>query len=203
MHSYDLDVFINCPFDDGYSELFDAILFAVYSCGFRPRCALEVEDSSDIRIRKIEKIIEECRFGIHDISRTDLDETNELPRFNMPLELGIFLGAKSFGSSKQKLKSALIFDIEEYRYQKFLSDISGQDIRAHSNCPKVLIRKVRNMLNSFGQAHNLPGATSIIRSYESFQENLPHLRSRLALEQEDVTYADQTRLIEQWLKVVG
>lgn len=38
---YDLNVFINCPFDKDYAPLFDAILFAIYKCGFRPRCAME------------------------------------------------------------------------------------------------------------------------------------------------------------------
>ncbi|SMF96148.1 hypothetical protein SAMN02949497_3533 [Methylomagnum ishizawai] len=27
---YDLNVFINCPFDPDYAPLFDAILFAIY-----------------------------------------------------------------------------------------------------------------------------------------------------------------------------
>ncbi len=49
-----------------------------------------------------------------------------LPRFNMPLELGIFLGAKRFGSQKQKQKNGLILDREKYRYQSFCSDIAGQ-----------------------------------------------------------------------------
>jgi hypothetical protein len=126
---YDYNVFINCPFDDHYSHLFDAILFAIYECGFRPRCALEVDNAGDIRMEKICKIISECRFGIHDISRTELDPTNNLPRFNMPLELGLFLGAKKFGSKQQKDKIIIIFDKEQYRYQKYLSDIAGQELK--------------------------------------------------------------------------
>ena len=49
----------------------------------------------------------------------------------MPLELGLFLGAKRFGRGEQKSKTCLILDVERYRYQKFISDISGQDIAAH------------------------------------------------------------------------
>jgi hypothetical protein len=87
-----VDVFINCPFDDDYRALFRAIIFAVIACGFRARCALEISDAATARIEKIYKIISECGYGVHDISRTELDEVNQLPRFNMPLELGIFLG---------------------------------------------------------------------------------------------------------------
>ena len=49
-------------------------------------------------------MIADCRYGIHDISRTELDRDSGLPRFNMPLELGIFLGAKRFGAEEQKRK---------------------------------------------------------------------------------------------------
>lgn len=129
--TYDAGVFVNCPFDDGYKPLFNATVFAVLDCGFEPRCALQVYDSGQVRIDKIMELIEGCRFGIHDISRTELDPVNGLPQFNMPLELGIFLGAQRFGSGKHREKNCLVLDREPYRYQKFISDIAGQDIAAH------------------------------------------------------------------------
>lgn len=198
--AYDLNVFINCPFDQDYAPLFDAILFAIYKCGFRPRCAMEVDDAGDIRIEKINKIISECRFGIHDISRTELDAAHQLPRFNMPLELGIFLGAKKFGSAKQKTKICIIFDKEKYRYQKYISDIAGQDIKAHGNQPETLIKSLRNALNAANLNGHIAGATAIIESYNQFQAKLPDLMKELHLQDEDVTYADKTQMIEQWLK---
>lgn len=81
------NVFINCPFDEEYKPIFYSIVFAVFDCGFNPRCALEVIDAAQVRIDKINNIIEECTFGFHDISRTELDNEFNLPRFNMPLEL--------------------------------------------------------------------------------------------------------------------
>ena len=95
--NYANQVFINCPFDPQYEAVFDALVFAVFDCGFVARCALEIDDGSQIRIEKIFSIVEQCKFGIHDLSRTDLDQATGLPRFNMPLELGIFLGAKRYG----------------------------------------------------------------------------------------------------------
>jgi len=50
-------VFINCPFDDGYRQLFEATIFSVFDCGYIPRCALEVYDSGQVRIEKIFKLI--------------------------------------------------------------------------------------------------------------------------------------------------
>ena len=51
-HHYNDNVFINCPFDPAYKPLFDATVFAVHDCGFIPRCALEEEDASQVRIEK-------------------------------------------------------------------------------------------------------------------------------------------------------
>src|SRR5207244_972943 len=123
---YEYTVFINCPFDDAYRPLLEAVVFAVHDCGYVARSSLEVTDASQVRIEKITAIIEACRLGIHDISRTEIDPQTQLPRFNMPLELGLFLGAKRFGTGKHKAKTCLILDVERYRYQKFISDIAGQ-----------------------------------------------------------------------------
>lgn len=93
-----------------------AITFAVHDCGFKARCTLEIDDAGRVRIDNILDLIRDCRFGIHDISRTELDETHGLPRFNMPLELGLFLGATRFGEGEQEDKRCLILDRERYRY---------------------------------------------------------------------------------------
>jgi len=58
----------------------------VYTCGYRPRCALEISDSSENRLSKIESIIADSQLGIHDISFTNIDQKTKLPRFNMPFE---------------------------------------------------------------------------------------------------------------------
>jgi hypothetical protein len=96
---YSQNVFINCPFDKEYSSLFDAIVFAVHDMGFRPRCALEARNAGQFRLEKILEIISQCKYSIHDLSRTELDPENRLPRFNMPFELGLDLGCKKFGSA--------------------------------------------------------------------------------------------------------
>jgi len=127
-NEYAQGVFINCPFDSEYKPLFEAIAFAVLACGFRPRCALEIDDSSEVRIDKIFKIIAECKYGIHDISRTEVTSASGLPRFNMPLELGMFLATKRFGAGRQRQKVCLILDSMPYRYQQFISDIAGQEV---------------------------------------------------------------------------
>ncbi len=127
-----------------------ACIFAVLGCGFALCCALQVYDSGKVRIEKIFALIESCRFGIHDISRTELDAATHLPQFNMPLELGIFLGAQRFGAGVHRRKNCLIVDRERYRYQQFISDIPGQDIAAHHNDVAALIATVRDWLPDIG-----------------------------------------------------
>lgn len=120
---YTSNVFVNCPFDDGYKPLLNAMTFAIFDCGFVPRCALEEDNSGNVRFEKIKNIIAACKFGVHDISRTELDDCNGLPRFNMPLELGVFLGAQRFGDANQKKKNTLVLDRVQYRYQELCSKV--------------------------------------------------------------------------------
>src|SRR5258708_37919031 len=110
MTAYEHSVFLNVPFDKNYSRLFDALVFAVYDCGFVVRSALEVEDSGQARVEKILNIIEQSKFGIHDISRAGLDRATGLARFNMPLELGFFLGATRYGSSEERAKRCSVLE---------------------------------------------------------------------------------------------
>lgn len=193
------DVFINCPFDPEYQKLFEALIFTTFACSFRPRSAKEVADDAELRLNKIYSLIEQCRFGIHDISRTELDATNNLPRFNMPLELGIFLGAKRFGNKGQKEKRALIFDFEAYRYMKFLSDIAGADIHIHNNDPQKIMTETRDWLANVSN-RDLPSANKVQILYEKFAVELPAASANLAFDQDNIPYSDFLKMIVAFLK---
>ena len=198
--SYNDNVFLNCPFDSAYNTLFDALVFAIYDCGFIARCALEEEDASQVRIEKIYDIIADCRYGIHDISRTELDERLDLPRFNMPLELGVFLGAKKFGTEEQKRKQCLILDIEQYRYQAFISDIAGQDIKAHNGDAQVVVTAVRNWLRNASGRKTIPSGSVIWGHYQDFLRDLPLMAQGFELQVDELIFNDYTILIAEWLK---
>ena len=197
--SYASSVFLNCPFDEAYRGLREAIVFAVYACGFSPRCSLEESDSGNVRMEKIMGIIAQCKFGIHDISRTELDEHNGLPRFNMPLELGIFLGAKRFGDNGQRQKNCLVMDKERYRFQQFISDIAGQDIRSHNGRPDLAVGEVRAWLNDASQRATIPGQQHIMRRYAAFRSALPAMCRKARLEPDEMTYTDYSWFVARWL----
>jgi len=165
------------------------------------RSTLEVDDGAEVRIEKIQRIIAECRHGIHDISRTDLDTGSGLPRMNMPFELGLFLGAKRYGSGLQRKKMSIIFDREPFRYQTFLSDIAGQDIRSHHNDPAELIRAVRNALATTRHATVvLLSGKLMAQRYALFLGDLPDLCGELQLDPDDLAHRDLVRVVTAWLK---
>jgi hypothetical protein len=192
------DVFINCPFDSDYSPIFRAVVFVIFACSFRARSALEVDDASDSRLEKLYGIMKTCRYGIHDISRTEPDAHNGLPRFNMPLELGIFLGAKKFGNAQQRLKRALVLDIEQYRYQRFVSDLAGADIHRHNGDPADAIMEVRNWLANVSR-RMLPSANKLTGLYIRFSEDLTEIAKELEFEVDGIPYVDYERIVTQWL----
>lgn len=199
--SYENSVFINCPFDPGYRPLFEAVAFAIYDCGFHPRSALEVDDSSEVRIVKIIRIIAQSRLAIHDISRTQLDRGTRLPRFNMPLELGIFIGAKAFGGDEHARKAAVVLDTDPFRYQKYISDIAGQDIRAHHRRPADAIRQVRNFLATHcDDGVILPGGDKIVERYTRFRQGLARTCDRLHVRPGDLQFRDLATLMVAWLQ---
>lgn len=195
---YGASVFINCPFDTEYGALLDAIVFAVHDCGFIARCALEIRDTSEVRLNRIIGLIRACRFGIHDISRTELDPVNRLPRFNMPLELGLFLGAKAFGGRPHASKVCLVLDTEQYRYQRFCSDIAGQDPSAHRGDPVRAIRVVRDWLRPYSAAR-IPGGQQIVERYATFRAQLPSMLVNAGLDTE-IIFADYSALVTEWLE---
>lgn len=199
MPAYEDSVFLNVPFDKKFSRMSDALIFAVHDCGFIARSALEVEDSGEARVEKILNIIGQSKYGIHDISRAGIDRNTKLARFNMPLELGFFLGAKRFGSPRDRQKRCLVLDRERYRYRNFCSDISGQDIRAHNDDPNEAIRAVRDWLSSHRGGVVMPGGKAIAERYERFRAQLPAQARDLKLHHRELTFGDYTHLVVGWL----
>lgn len=192
---YDRNVFINCPFDRPYKRIFDVLVFTVFDCGFVARSAQEITNTAEVRVEKIARIIEDCRFGLHDLSRTSLDRVHRLPRFNMPFELGLFLGMARNAPGR----SCLVLDRDRYRYQKFISDISGQDIAAHANDPEKTVGVVRNWLRSSQTEGTVPGPAHIWKRYRSFRKDLPGICEDLRLKPGEMIFNDYATIASEWV----
>ena len=198
-YGYDDRVFINCPFDEKYLPLFRAAIFTTYICGFCPISSLAEDNGLDSRMDKIFRIIEKYRYGIHDISRTELNPAR-LPRFNMPFELGFFYGARYFGNKHQKTKNALILERKQYSHQQFLSDINGIDLQAHENDPRKIIQHIRNWLCINSRRIDMPGINLIWANYLEFLSRLPELCISMGFSSnKEIPFADYCNIVVGWL----
>lgn len=164
--TFERSVFINCPFDDGFRELLHPLLYTILSAGLLPRIALETADSGRLRLERIVDLIRESRYGIHDLSRIQAESAGELFRLNMPFELGLDFGCRTYGSRRMQSKRTLILESQPHRYQAALSDLAGCDIAAHGDDPLRLIRAVRDWLVAQGIA--APGAGRIWNDFTDF-----------------------------------
>lgn len=178
-------VFINCPFDEEYRDCFEAILFTLTIAGYSARSALEEDDSGDIRFEKLCRLIETCDTTLHDLSRVEVS-TSGLPRFNMPLELGLALGARRFGSDEQKKKRLLIMVGKPFDMPKYMSDLAGNDPKSHEAKASEVVRIVRDFLRMTPDGAVLPGAVHLNELLLDFKRVLPDLARRAKLDMKEI-----------------
>jgi hypothetical protein len=168
-----LAVFVNAPFDPAYDPMLEALVFTIFASGYRARCALEENDSGDIRLDKLVRLIGESTRSIHDLSRIRATQDgNDLPRFNMPFELGMAMGAKRFSPSR-KSDSIKIMVAAPYKLPEYLSDLGGNDPDAHHNEPPKVVRIVRDFLHTAPSGKPLPGPAKLVATFDEFKRQLP------------------------------
>lgn len=201
MSIFERNVFINCPFDEDFYGILRPIIFTIIYAGLTPRISLESLDSGASRIDQITRLIEESKYAIHDLSRMRANAKGEYFRLNMPLELGLDLGARKFGSGKLKHKQCLILEAEPHRYKAAISDLSGSDIYHHENDPAKAVVAVRNWLRGTC-GMNLPGPTLIWDSFNFFMAALYDELSSWGFSDDDIKYLPMPELIEYMISWV-
>lgn len=165
--AFDDNVFVNCPFDEEYLPLLRPLLFTILYLGLKPRIALETIDSGESRLDKIVRLIRESRYSVHDLSRLKSAHGGEFYRLNMPFELGIDYGCRTFGRAGLRSKRTLVLEVDPHRYRAALSDLSGCDIETHENSPLQVVSAVRKWLrNACGLT--APGAAKIWGDFNDF-----------------------------------
>lgn len=166
---FERSVFINCPFDEDYAPILQAIAFCVILLGYHPRLAPENTDNAANRLDRIIELVGESKYGIHDLSRCKSSAGGEYARMNMPFELGIDHGFRRAGQGPLADKVILILETTRYDYQKALSDIAGWDIQVHGGDFQKAVRRVRDWLVDKAGADPI-GAARIQGKYIAFQE---------------------------------
>jgi hypothetical protein len=61
------------PFDNGYQPILRAMVFTFIASGYHPCCALDATDGAEVLVSKIAGPIGACDWGIHDLSRVEVD----------------------------------------------------------------------------------------------------------------------------------
>jgi hypothetical protein len=117
----------------------------------------------------------------------------------MPLELGVFLGAKRFGFGSQKAKRCVVFDKTRYRFQKYISDLSGQDIHAHRGTEKRLIEELATWLRAQSGDQKVPGGRRIAAEFTSFKRRIPGICNNQGIHPDELTFGDYATMVAQYL----
>lgn len=161
------EVFLNIPYDKKFERLFLAYIAGISAFGMVPRATLEIPDSSR-RLDKILRLVADCRYSIHDLSRVELDRKKpRTPRFNMPFELGL-----AVASQKRKGKAGAdwyVFESTNYRLEKSLSDLNGTDPKIHDGRVAGVLGELCHVFRRKGRQPSVQQMRKIYREIRKAQ----------------------------------
>lgn len=178
MPGYERSVFLNCPFDDSFASLFHAAVLTIAALGFTPRCARETEGDSDPRIDRIARGLRESKYSIHDLSRFQGEGSDNISRFNMPLELGMAVSLRYQGKASGTLHNWVALVPVGFVHQKFISDLAGFDSPPHEQTPATVIRSVAGWLMIQPDfAPPAPSPKKILNAYPKMRDLLEEAKN--------------------------
>jgi hypothetical protein len=159
-------VFLNIPYDKEFEDLYLAYIVGLTQLGLRVNATLAVPNQG--RLEAIIGLIDESNFSIHDLSR--IKSSKGIPRFNMPLELGLALHCSHVTKGRHRV---YVFESKPYRAQRSTSDINGIDPQIHNGTAKGVMAGLRNI---FRQPGNVTTVPEMLISYRAVRRKLPELR---------------------------
>jgi hypothetical protein len=158
-------VFLNIPYDSTFENLYLAYIAGLSAFGLVPRATLEIP-TSQRRLERILKLIQQCSYSIHDLSRVQLDaKVPRVPRFNMPFELGLAV-AQNAGNRRE---TWYVCETVPYRISKSLSDLNGTDVRIHGGTIRGVFGALADI---FVRRTRQPSVQEMYRIYLVLRRNL-------------------------------
>jgi hypothetical protein len=134
---------LNIPYDERYESLYLAFISGLCAFGLVPRATLEIP-TSDRRLDRIIKLLRNCRYSFHDLSRVQLDRGKpQTPRFNMPFELGLAVAWAAVASPAHRW---FVLERVPHRLTKSLSDLNGTDPFIHRGSAEGVLKALSNAL---------------------------------------------------------
>ncbi len=159
-------VFLNIPYDDDFEDLYLAYVVGLTQLGLKPVLTLAVPNQG--RLETIIELIESSDCSIHDLSRIEL--SGGIPRFNMPLELGLALYRRHVTRGRHRV---YIFERRAFRTQKSTSDVNGIDPKIHLGKPSQLMARLRDVFRQAGDFTTVP---EMLASFRAVKRKLPQIR---------------------------
>jgi hypothetical protein len=158
-------VFLNVPYDEEFKSLYIAYIVGLYQLGLVPHLASEIP-GGDRRLNRIFGLIKSCRYSIHDLSRIELSAAPLIvPRFNMPLELGMTITWANLHPSRH---TWFVWESEPYRLQRSASDLNGTDPYIHNGTPEGVLRELSNAF----RRDRMPSVPGMLDDYRFVDNNL-------------------------------
>ncbi|MFD1615634.1 hypothetical protein [Gelatiniphilus marinus] len=102
----------------------------------------------------------------------------------------------------KKKNAFLILDKLKYRYQKSISDISGNDISIHNEKPEKALRQVRNWIRKLNGNH-IASANKIWRLYNEFNGDFYEIAENDELSADEILempWDEFYYYIQEWIK---
>lgn len=168
-------VFMNHSYAPAFLKTRLAMAFAIVDLGFVPVTADSVVDSGAFRLEKIFRLITGCQYSVHDVSAAP---TANIPRNNMPLELGLDIMARHLFSGHYLTEKRSIVLVSKWDdYTKSISDLAGMDPEAHGGDPDVAAEAVVSFLRPHAPARR--SADEVQDDYSAFLSELPSVLKSL------------------------
>jgi hypothetical protein len=168
-----LNAFLNVSYDKAFESLFLAYIAGLCGFGLIPRATLEIPGGSR-RLDRTFKLIGECQYSFHDLSRVELDNKRPpTPRFNMPFELGLVV---AWAKTNRKRHDWFVFETQNRRLNKSLSDLDGTDPYIHRGSPTNVLRCLANALV---RNRRQPTVTQLTKSFSDLKSASVAIKSDL------------------------
>jgi hypothetical protein len=158
-------VFLNVPYDEEFHSLYIAYIVGLFQLGLVPNLASEIP-GGDRRLDRISKLIQSCRYSIHDLSRVEVSVApTAVPRFNMPLELGMTI---TWANLHPGLHTWFVWESELHRLQRSASDLNGTDPYIHNGTAEGVLRE---LCNAF-RRDRMPSVPRMLEDFHFVDNNL-------------------------------
>ncbi len=162
-------VFLNIPYDTDFEQLYLAYTTGLTMLGLTAKLTLAVPHDIS-RLETIIRLIQSAHYSIHDLSR--VTSAGGVPRFNMPLELGLALYRSRTEPGRHQV---YIFEQENYRIQRSTSDLNGLDPFIHNGTPRQIMARLRSIFLPEGQSVTVP---KMMSAFERLIEALPAIKEK-------------------------